>query len=336
MFVMMTMMATSRFDGYITDGNLCRSTSASPKCSSSVLPLCRSPLTIDRFANGLTRPLFGWVSDRIGRENTTFIAFALEGASDDALAALRATTRFCLCCLSGLVFFGWGEIFSLFPSTLTDTFGTRHATTNLRLALHLLRDWLDLRRSSGCPTGSLRPKPDFSFRLRDRARFLYCAPRCSRLEAGACKLSRAAQPLGRQSRAVSSARFASPHRPRCANRRASRCPRPAPPCLGSRWRCSAPTPRHSTCFGRSPSSSARSSRWRSATSSANSWAEAEFLSNGLRCVTAGERALHEQAAGRALRIGELIGRAAQQLLHDRARRRRIQGFARKSSSWMPT
>jgi hypothetical protein len=32
--------------------------------------------------------------------------------------------------LSGLVFFGWGQIFSLFPSTLTDTFGTQHATTN--------------------------------------------------------------------------------------------------------------------------------------------------------------------------------------------------------------
>ena len=32
--------------------------------------------------------------------------------------------------LSGVVFFGWGEIFSLFPSTLTDTFGTKHATAN--------------------------------------------------------------------------------------------------------------------------------------------------------------------------------------------------------------
>ena len=32
--------------------------------------------------------------------------------------------------LSGVVFFGWGEIFSLFPSTLTDTFGTKNATTN--------------------------------------------------------------------------------------------------------------------------------------------------------------------------------------------------------------
>ena len=32
--------------------------------------------------------------------------------------------------MSGVVLFGWGEIFSLFPSTLTDTYGTRHATTN--------------------------------------------------------------------------------------------------------------------------------------------------------------------------------------------------------------
>ena len=32
--------------------------------------------------------------------------------------------------LTGLVFFGWGEIFSLFPSTLTDTFGPKFAATN--------------------------------------------------------------------------------------------------------------------------------------------------------------------------------------------------------------
>ena len=40
------------------------------------------------------------------------------------------TDPFMLVVLSGLVFFGWGEIFSLFPSTLTDTFGTKYATTN--------------------------------------------------------------------------------------------------------------------------------------------------------------------------------------------------------------
>jgi MFS transporter, OFA family, oxalate/formate antiporter len=86
-------------------------------------------LTIDRFTNGLTRPLFGWVSDRLGRENTMGFAFALEGVAMTLwLLTRHDATLFVL--LSGLVFFGWGEIFSLFPSTLTDTFGTRYATAN--------------------------------------------------------------------------------------------------------------------------------------------------------------------------------------------------------------
>lgn len=92
----------------------------------AALPLA---MTIDRFANGLTRPLFGYVSDRIGRENTMFIAFALEGVAMTCwLMSRDNAVLFVL--LSGVVFFGWGEIFSLFPSTLTDTFGTRYATAN--------------------------------------------------------------------------------------------------------------------------------------------------------------------------------------------------------------
>jgi MFS transporter, OFA family, oxalate/formate antiporter len=92
----------------------------------AALPLA---LTIDRFTNGLTRPFFGWLSDRIGRENTMFIAFLLEGVAMAAWLQFRSDpVLFVL--LSGVVFFGWGEIFSLFPSTLTDTFGERHATTN--------------------------------------------------------------------------------------------------------------------------------------------------------------------------------------------------------------
>ena len=86
-------------------------------------------LTFDRVTNGLTRPFFGWVSDSIGRENTMGIAFLLEGCAIWLLLQYR-TDPFMLVLLSGLVFFGWGEIFSLFPSTLTDTFGTRNATTN--------------------------------------------------------------------------------------------------------------------------------------------------------------------------------------------------------------
>jgi OFA family oxalate/formate antiporter-like MFS transporter len=86
-------------------------------------------LTFDRITNGLTRPFFGFVSDRIGRENTMAIAFILEGAAIYLMLQYR-TDPFMLVVLSGLVFFGWGEIFSLFPSTLTDTFGPQYATTN--------------------------------------------------------------------------------------------------------------------------------------------------------------------------------------------------------------
>jgi OFA family oxalate/formate antiporter-like MFS transporter len=35
--------------------------------------------------------------------------------------------------LTGVVFFAWGEIYSLFPSTCADTFGTKYATTNAGL-----------------------------------------------------------------------------------------------------------------------------------------------------------------------------------------------------------
>ena len=85
--------------------------------------------TIDRILNGLTRPFFGWISDMIGRENTMFIAFGIEGLGIWALYMLGHDPVWFVI-LSGLVFFGWGEIFSLFPSTLTDTFGPEHATTN--------------------------------------------------------------------------------------------------------------------------------------------------------------------------------------------------------------
>jgi oxalate/formate antiporter len=86
-------------------------------------------LTFDRITNGLTRPFFGWVSDHIGRENTMGIAFIMEGIAIYLMLQYRSDP-FMLVVLSGLVFFGWGEIFSLFPSTLTDTFGAKNATTN--------------------------------------------------------------------------------------------------------------------------------------------------------------------------------------------------------------
>jgi OFA family oxalate/formate antiporter-like MFS transporter len=88
--------------------------------------------TIDRILNGLTRPFFGWVSDNIGRENTMFIAFAMEGIGIYMLY-LWGHDPVWFVLLSGFVFFAWGEIYSLFPSTCTDTFGSKFAATNAGL-----------------------------------------------------------------------------------------------------------------------------------------------------------------------------------------------------------
>lgn len=88
--------------------------------------------TIDRILNGLTRPFFGWVSDQIGRENTMFIAFGMEGIGI-YLLYLWGSDPLWFVILSGAVFFAWGEIYSLFPSTCTDTFGSKFAATNAGL-----------------------------------------------------------------------------------------------------------------------------------------------------------------------------------------------------------
>ncbi|HZQ72349.1 MAG TPA: oxalate/formate MFS antiporter [Burkholderiales bacterium] len=93
------------------------------------LPALTFALAIDRILNGVTRPFFGWVSDHIGRENTMLIAFALEAVGILALA-LYGATPVVFVVLTGLVFFAWGEIYSLFPSTSADTFGTEYATAN--------------------------------------------------------------------------------------------------------------------------------------------------------------------------------------------------------------
>lgn len=128
MFLMMSMMSTS---GLMVTSQMASFAREFGVADMMVLGLAALPLalTVDRVTNGFTRPFFGWVSDRWGRENTMFIAFAFEAVA----MALWLTFRdqpavFVL--MSGLVFFGWGEIFSLFPSTLTDTFGTAHATAN--------------------------------------------------------------------------------------------------------------------------------------------------------------------------------------------------------------
>src|SRR4030081_1267746 len=96
------------------------------------LPALTFALSIDRVLNGITRPFFGWVSDHIGRENTMFIAFSLEAVGIWALSSFGHDPVLFVV-LSGLVFFAWGEIYSLFPSTCTDVYGAKYATTNAGL-----------------------------------------------------------------------------------------------------------------------------------------------------------------------------------------------------------
>jgi OFA family oxalate/formate antiporter-like MFS transporter len=92
------------------------------------MPALTFTLRINALMNGLTRPFFGWVSDHLGRENTMFVAFLLEGAGIFLLLRF-ATNPTMFVVLSGLVFFAWGEIYSLFPATCADIFGRKYCTT---------------------------------------------------------------------------------------------------------------------------------------------------------------------------------------------------------------
>jgi OFA family oxalate/formate antiporter-like MFS transporter len=86
-------------------------------------------LVVDNVLNGLARPFFGWVSDKIGREPTMFIAFMLAAVAIGSLALYGRHPLWFLV-TSGMIYFTWGEIYSLFPATCTDSYGSRYATTN--------------------------------------------------------------------------------------------------------------------------------------------------------------------------------------------------------------
>lgn len=96
------------------------------------LPALSLTVSIDQVSNGVARPFFGWVSDQIGRELTMFIAFALAGTGFLLLGKL-GHNPLAFVILSAMVFFSWGEIYSLFPATCGDTFGPRFAATNAGL-----------------------------------------------------------------------------------------------------------------------------------------------------------------------------------------------------------
>ena len=87
---------------------------------------------VDNILNGLARPTFGWVSDHIGRENTMALVFTCGAGAYWALGTI-GNTPWAFIATAGLVYFTWGEIYSLFPALCTDVYGARYATTNAGL-----------------------------------------------------------------------------------------------------------------------------------------------------------------------------------------------------------
>ena len=93
------------------------------------LPLLTVALSIDSLVNGLTRPLTGWISDHLGRENTMLLVFIVEGVAIWGLMNFgHDPAGFMI--FAPLIFLGYGEIFSLFPAVSGDTFGPKFAATN--------------------------------------------------------------------------------------------------------------------------------------------------------------------------------------------------------------
>jgi OFA family oxalate/formate antiporter-like MFS transporter len=132
MFIMVSasgLMATAQIAPIAKDFGLANNDVTILFITSTVLS---AALVVDNILNGLARPFFGWVSDFIGRENTMAIVFTIGAAAYWGLGEL-GHSPYMFILMAGLVFFTWGEIFSLFPSTCTDTYGSKYATTNAGL-----------------------------------------------------------------------------------------------------------------------------------------------------------------------------------------------------------
>jgi OFA family oxalate/formate antiporter-like MFS transporter len=132
LYVMFTLVAsgglivTAQFASIAADFGVAKSHISLIGIAGTVLTVA---LVVDNVLNGLARPFFGWISDKIGREETMFIAFMLDALAIWSLAQYgHAPVIFVIC--SGAIYFTWGEIYSLFPATCTDAYGQKYATTN--------------------------------------------------------------------------------------------------------------------------------------------------------------------------------------------------------------
>jgi OFA family oxalate/formate antiporter-like MFS transporter len=123
MYAMFVMMAA---------GGLLVTANAGPMAQSWALTLAALTLatTLNPVANGTSRVFWGWASDRIGRETAMVVAFVLQAGSLLMVLVLGQFSAGWFTVSLVLVFFTWGEIYSLFPATVADYFGANNATSN--------------------------------------------------------------------------------------------------------------------------------------------------------------------------------------------------------------
>jgi OFA family oxalate/formate antiporter-like MFS transporter len=123
MYLMFVLMAT---------GGLLVTANAGPMSRSWGLTAAALTLatTLSPLANGASRIFWGWTSDRLGRENTMILTFVLQAICLYLVVALGSRSGAWFAFTLVLVYFTWGQIYSLFPATCGDYFGSKHATSN--------------------------------------------------------------------------------------------------------------------------------------------------------------------------------------------------------------
>jgi len=123
MYVMFILMAT---------GGLLVTANAGPMTRSWGLTASALTVaaTLSPLANGASRVFWGWASDRLGRENTMILTFMLQAVCLFLVVAIGQTSAAMFSMTLVLVYFTWGQIYSLFPATSADYFGSRNATSN--------------------------------------------------------------------------------------------------------------------------------------------------------------------------------------------------------------
>jgi OFA family oxalate/formate antiporter-like MFS transporter len=123
LYLSFVLMATGGLLGTANAGPMARSWGLS--AAALTLAATLSPL-----ANGASRVFWGWASDRLGRENTMIGAFLLQAVFLYLVVAVGQQSAAWFAFTLVMVYFTWGEIYSLFPATAAVYFGTRHATSN--------------------------------------------------------------------------------------------------------------------------------------------------------------------------------------------------------------